>query len=251
MTYRLPKVSRISDHTFFDHLLCRNEAVIVDLGMNNGDFSRQVRGLHPNVTIFGCEPVPSLHKKLSAEFGSSALNLAVAGKTEDGQITLYDDYCPSMVLDGLGECSNGAVPTQVVSLDDLVDRLKIKHIDLLRVDIEGSELAMILNASAGTLGRCDQITVEFHDWLDPGHLPGIRSCILRLQTSGFEVFRCSISSYSDVLFVRKRFIRSIAAKAIMWAAIAFKTVNYTKARNFLGRTFRTRAGRATGATAHT
>jgi len=229
----LPVVRRISDHTFLANLVGKQGALVVDLGMNSGAFSRDVLKLRADPIVYGCEPVPSLHERLFREFGARALNCAIGGKTEDSQITIYDHFCPSVVLRSL-EDNAKTIPVRIVAFDELIARLALDHIDLLKVDIEGSELAMLQNSSAASLQKCDQITVEFHDFIDPTHLPAIHACIARLESLGFVMFRCSISSYSDVLFIHKRRL-GFGDAVVIRIAIFLKNLNLLKARNFARR----------------
>jgi hypothetical protein len=88
-----------------------------------------------------------------------------------------------------------------VTLSDLLDRHAIKHVDLLKVDIEAAELPMFENTPDRTLLACDQISVEFHDFLDPAQAPGVDAAIRRFRALGFGCFRGSLTERDDMLFV--------------------------------------------------
>jgi histo-blood group ABO system transferase len=83
------------------------------------------------------------------------------------------------------------VPT--VSLDTLLAELD--HVDLLKIDIEGSELAALAAVSPDMIARVDQITCEFHDFLDPSLTPQVQATVARLQSLGFELHRAVATDY--------------------------------------------------------
>src|SRR5262249_36379929 len=58
-----PLLSRICGHTFVADFV-PNSPVIVDLGMNEGSFTRGIRNQFPAARVFGCEPVPDLFRDL-------------------------------------------------------------------------------------------------------------------------------------------------------------------------------------------
>jgi histo-blood group ABO system transferase len=100
------------------------------------------------------------------------------------------------------------VEVATVSLDTLLAELE--HVDLLKIDIEGSELAALAAVSPGMLARVDQITCEFHDFIDPTLTPQVQATVARLQSLGFELHRAVEteymhgSRYYDTHFVSQR-----------------------------------------------
>jgi hypothetical protein len=84
----------------------------------------------------------------------------------------------------------------------------IKQTDLLKVDIEGSEVALFETTSDETLRNISQITIEFHDFV-PGSIiqaHTVRRIRTRLKSLGFL---CLPFSYvypgmlnADLLFIR-------------------------------------------------
>ncbi len=71
---------------------------------------------------------------------------------------------------------------------------------LLKLDIEGPESDLLLAAPAELLRAIGQISVEFHDFLDPALAPTVERATARLAGLGFAVFRMSRDN-SDLLFV--------------------------------------------------
>lgn len=77
------------------------------------------------------------------------------------------------------------------------------RIDLIKMDIEGEEVPILLQADAALFSRVAQITVEFHDFLDASSLPSILLVIERLKSQGFTAFRMSWRSHGDMLFINE------------------------------------------------
>ena len=60
-------------------------------------------------------------------------------------------------------------------------------IDLVKMDIEGAEWDCIMNTSDETFSKIRQITVEFHDFLNPEFRINSEKCVDRLLSLGFEI----------------------------------------------------------------
>jgi FkbM family methyltransferase len=236
-----PLLSRICGHTFVADFI-PNSPVIVDLGMNEGSFTRGIRGQFPGARVFGCEPVPDLFQDLAKVMGDSVFNVAVGGKNGQRQIAVYKNHCASLEHQQL-EPTATMIPVKVVPFDQLVADLGLTHIDLLKVDIEGSELDMLRDCPAKALQMCDQISVEFHDFLDPASIPDIRACMARLHALGFRAFRCSLLNRSDVLFVHARLLPRWRSVLATRASVMSAFFTAAKLRSFVAY-LRGGAGRA-------
>jgi Methyltransferase FkbM domain len=53
-----------------------------------------------------------------------------------------------------------------VTIPELMDRFGVDRIDLLKVDVEGAERALL--ASSGRIEDVDMMVIELHDRLQPG-----------------------------------------------------------------------------------
>src|SRR5262249_43908597 len=78
----------------------------------------------------------------------------------------------------------------------------IKHVDLLKVDIEGSEVAMFRACPDGVLQAIDQITIEFHDFCGLVSKEEIDEIRERLALLGFDGLRMSTNN-KNWLFIRR------------------------------------------------
>jgi hypothetical protein len=91
-----------------------------------------------------------------------------------------------------------------MTFDQVMEASRSSTAALVKVDIEGAEIQTFMGASETTLRRCQQISVEFHDFALPEiSTDDVERVKHRLHGLGF----CSIAfsrKNTDVLFVDKR-----------------------------------------------
>ena len=99
------------------------------------------------------------------------------------------------------------ISVEMITLARLFELLGTDRVDLLKVDIEGAEWDVLSTLTPAVAQRIDQITVEFHDFMDPAERPRTEQCIARLEGLGFHS-RCRGadhrhgSPFFDCLFYR-------------------------------------------------
>jgi len=131
--------------------------VFFDVGANVGDYSTLLLSSFPDAIIHAFEPHPKNYSYLQKIVSSNNLkshNIALGKAT--GKLTLYDraDYDgsshASLYEAVISEIHKQAIVTFTVAvetLDNFAEREKITYIDFLKVDTEGSELAVLQGAS--------------------------------------------------------------------------------------------------------
>jgi FkbM family methyltransferase len=192
------KVETYWGHTFLPELI-RADGVIFDFGTNNGGFCKLVAPLCQRV--IGFEPDPYWNERLSLPGNVVVLNKALAAKRGLARLNLNQEKCPSMHY-----VDNGAhtLEIETITLADAIDLAPVERIELIKIDIEGEELAVLREASPAVLERVAQLSVEFHDFLDPASMPGIGRIINKMRGLGFLMVKFSWHSYGDLLFVNQR-----------------------------------------------
>ena len=135
--------------------------VIVDIGANIGqfyEFAAQYLGAQQVVSF---EPLESCFKVLRMNSRHTVIHAAVGA--ENGERTLWiDDRDIFASLVAPVDPPVGRVSTEHVAvrrLDDVPEIRSLKHIDLVKIDIEGYELTVIKN-SPQTLKKTDAILIE-------------------------------------------------------------------------------------------
>jgi FkbM family methyltransferase len=191
------RVARVADHSFLDGRI-EAQSVVVDLGVNEGAFALAMIEAY-GCSVVGVEPVPALFAALPRHERLTVEQLAVT--VDGGPATLYvnGSRCATIEPD-LAECNAAAVEVPGTTLEALLNRHGVDRAPLVKVDIEGAEIAMLERSSAEVLARVDQFTIEFHDFLDPSLRDAVRAARDRLRSAGFAELSLSRDN-TDVLFV--------------------------------------------------
>jgi len=87
------------------------------------------------------------------------LQCAVADEAGTVAITDFDDQEVNTIAGG-----SGVIPVKVRTIDDVVSELGIERVDLIKLNIEGSELNALRGAQ-GTLPIAQHLAVACHDFL--------------------------------------------------------------------------------------
>jgi FkbM family methyltransferase len=196
-------LSNVHTHSFFADLL-GSKPMVLDLGGNVGRFSEQLSQRF-GATCVVVEPSPSVCSKIprSDHILIKNVGISATGETLDFHVSTNSEASSLDRIPNFEYVDTIKVPTQ--TLASIVDELGIDQVDLLKVDIEGAEIDMIMSTSPECIRRFDQITVEFHDWLGLTAPQTVTMAIERLASAGFHTFYFDRHLYrtADVLFVRK------------------------------------------------
>jgi len=194
-------IERIENHSFFSDPLGPG-SVVLDLGLNRGVFAVEVIKRFKS-RVIGLEPAPDLFMNLPASPLLEAHNMAI-GDSPNVVLSLNESSCSS-AHPSLKEPEARQIEVAGISLDSLLDAEELSVIALGKVDIEGAEIDMFLGASDSALLAFRQLTVEFHDFLDPALAASVDKVIRRLCTGlGFRRIEFS-RGREDVLFLNSAF----------------------------------------------
>jgi len=194
------KVDNIAGHSYVRDWL-KPSPVVVDLGANAGLFSLAAIREY-GARVYAAEAEPRLYESLRLlNHPKLRVRHAVLASRE-GNIALnvWAGRCPSV----FGELYAGEhaqvsiLPT--TTLSDFLEAFRLREVDLMKVDIEGSELEVLGHASDHTLLTVKQITVEFHEFLYPDMHAAIEALKSRFRRLGFYVLDFS-GVNGDVLLI--------------------------------------------------
>ena len=165
------------DHQYkhCDEVIRKSEDAIIDIGGHLGFFSLYASLLNPKVPIYSFEPHNGNFELLKRNLKDNRVknvvpwNLAVSNK--EGPINLLlskEDLNHSTVkaIESTGEVQK----TQATTLEKIFDRHQIGHCDLLKIDCEGAEFAILEDMPKSVYDRVSNIFLEYHDWV-PGKNP--------------------------------------------------------------------------------
>jgi len=142
---------------------CDEVPVIFDVGANVGDYALLVRNLIPSARIYAFEPAASVYEQLSRRLSSigngancDAFNFGFSD--EEKTVDLYS-YTVEGEAASVISSIDKRLPTQVLqvevsdteriavrTLDSFCASQRIDHIDFLKLDVEGHEVAVLRGA---------------------------------------------------------------------------------------------------------
>jgi FkbM family methyltransferase len=144
------------------------DRIIVDLGANIGIFTLYAARMVPQANIFSFEPFPATFERLVAtvhdhhlESKVTSLNYAIAGST--GARVMPDADIPSQRRSvASSAASTRGTEVAATTLESIFDENNLQRVDLLKIDIEGSEYEVLLSAPPTLLARIGRIAMEYH-----------------------------------------------------------------------------------------
>jgi FkbM family methyltransferase len=174
---------RSSDLTCFKQIFIDREydfklpecSTVVDLGANSGLFTIWIKNVFPECSVIALEPEASNFKALvnntSHLTGVKPLNLAIWSSSSNLQIVVKDggEWAASisqLKSDNISMISSGST-VRSISMPQLILQENITSIDLLKIDIEGSESELFAN-NCEWLRLAKVICIELHDHMSKG-----------------------------------------------------------------------------------
>jgi len=166
----------------------KNPKVILDIGSNIGSFSIKAAIDFPTARVIAIEPSVETFLLLKKNIKENSIhniesiNKAIFGK--NGYHTLYDPgpgglrslYPPSKKRSAI-------IRVETTTLEKIISRKKIKYIDLLKMDCEGSEYNIFENLSSELFLKIKVISMEYHD----GNYGHHSQLVEKFHQNGFHV----------------------------------------------------------------
>ena len=156
--------------------------IIFDLGANSGLAAVYFLGKSPQAKIICAEPDPEnfqiLQRNLAKEINEGSVFAEEAAvMPEDGMVFLHRDKIKynSKISENTSETN-----TKAISINTLLKKYGIARINLLKIDIEGSE-KLLFSRNTEWLSQTDHIILEFHS--DEDH----RVVLASLQQYNFKI----------------------------------------------------------------
>lgn len=186
-TTDVPLCREILLNAQYDWDVPRSPRVIVDAGANIGLAAIFFANKYPESRIFAIEPESSNYEMLKQNAAPypNIVSIHAALWKENQDLDILDPGTGHTTFRTKGSnesASTGArLHTRGVTLNKLMEDLRIGYIDLLKVDIEGSE-KVVFEHSSPWIGNVGVIAVEIHDWIQTGCSDSVH-----LATKDFEL----------------------------------------------------------------
>jgi FkbM family methyltransferase len=173
----------------------RPDDLVLDVGANVGLFTLLAARLARRGRVLALEPHPANFMRLKQHVAAAGVtNVALLQVAVGPEPGLQELRCKtftkhSLQLPGTGEAqqrggSDVGLQVQVIRLSDLIGPSGLSRVDYLKVDTEGSELAILESLPQHKAQLVHRIVLEYHDLASKG----VRSRIAALLRSlGFKI----------------------------------------------------------------
>lgn len=187
---------------------------VFDVGANEGQFAGAVVGAFPTAEVWSFEPVPETFSRLRTGVAAACRRvkpfcLGLGERDETRTINLYphstmNSFADKPAFEDAFSPPVGRAEIAVRSLDSFAKEYPVTAIDLLKIDTEGYDLA-VLRGAVGLLaaGAVRFLTTEFYRPIPtPGHEGGgLSEAAAFLAGYGFEF----VTAYTDYVLPEKRY----------------------------------------------
>ena len=144
---------------------------VVDIGAGVGDFSILAAYSHPSTRVIAYEPFAGsfelLGKNIATNHIENIFPFEQAVWRERGMVSLDQTSGEPLQISsnqaGEDGSAGNARGVQAISLQDVLDKQAVERIDLLKLDCEGAEYPILMDAAQETLSKVDRIIMEYHD----------------------------------------------------------------------------------------
>ena len=152
--------------------ICNSPQVIIDAGANIGLSAIYFASRYPGARIVAIEPEASNYALLKRNVAPypQIIPINAALWKEDGRIQLFDPGEGAHGFRISNSTESGLAERgfcDALTIESIVKRFDLARIDILKIDIEGSEKE-VFESSAGWIQKVSVIMAETHDHSKPG-----------------------------------------------------------------------------------
>lgn len=170
------------------------DPIIFDCGANIGIATIFFKWLYPESKVYAFEPTPRAFELLKKNVEQNKLpqvrlfNAAVTGA--NGKMDFFTDTRSpwSVASSAISERTDGVrIVVEGISISSFIKKEKIDSIDMLKMDIEGSEKGVVddLNKN-GVLAITDRLIVEYHHKISERYPSELGAFLKIFEDAGFE-----------------------------------------------------------------
>ena len=190
------------------------DSFVIDIGLgNDADFSRALISKYQCV-CYGFDPTERHQAEIKTQmepYGDRFKLMKLAVGSKCGNITFYEsqnNVSGSVFKDHINVKKDRitSYAVEVVTLDDILNRIGAKEVDVLKMDVEGAEYNILEQTSQKTLSRFKQMIVEFHhDTVSRFGLKNTLQIIKRISDLGYK---CYTEDGRNYLFINKSLLKN-------------------------------------------
>ncbi len=226
--YRIGRISAQNDADAALQYLLRDvdRPTVFDVGAHHGETALKFRSLFPNSTVFAFEPFPETFRRLrantAADDGIRTFDFGLSDRDGTQPFSSNTSSATNSLLetdqagrhtwgDGVLETS-ARVDAQFRQLDTVLATLQLRRIDLLKLDVQGSESLVMAGAKLATQARAIRlIYAEIITQPTYQGQPRLDEALAVFYRAGFDLFNIFDSNHAadgrlrqfDALFTQK------------------------------------------------
>ena len=186
--------------------LLNENSVVYSFGIGEDmTFDNAITKIH-NCPVYCFDPTPKSINWFKKQKENELIHFFEFGISDQNEFVKFYlpknmDHVSGSVINQRNVDINKTVTVEMESLNRIMDKIGHKHIDVLKMDIEGAEYNVIKNILENDLS-ITLILVEFHDRFFDDGLNMTKQTINMLKDKGYEIFAVS-DSYEEVSFIKK------------------------------------------------
>jgi len=170
--------------------LDENPKIIIDAGANIGLSTVYLKNRFPEATIYAIEPDQANFQMLLRQIKpwEGIIPIQSGIWNNDSFLRVRDTTVDAWALEVETCRENDIGSFKATSIQGLMHKHGITQIDLLKIDIEGSERELFMDSYDYWLPRTKVMVIEFHDWIKEGCSRAVFKAIAqyRFKTVVFE-----------------------------------------------------------------
>jgi len=165
--------------------------------------------------VFGFDPTPKSinwigNQKMHKKFHFYEYGISSKSEFVDFYLPKITEHVSGSIIMQENVDTMNKVNVEMKSLEDIASALGHQHIDVLKMDIEGSEYDVIDNILSTGIS-IHQILIEFHDRFFEDGKEKTKRAIKEMQRYGYEIFAVS-DSLEEVSFIKKSVLEDCLKK---------------------------------------
>jgi FkbM family methyltransferase len=187
--------------------------MVFDVGANVGRWTSMLAEANPRCVVHAFEPSPSTFRNLAARFsGSAQVKVWQAGLGDAEGSCQFNDYGENSVLSSFASRrkSIGMEPERLIevpirTLDGFCAQEKITGVDLVKIDTEGYEMAVLRGMQSALQSRSVAL-IQFEyggTWLDAGETLADANDLL--LGHGYQLYKLRPASLEKVAYDCRRY----------------------------------------------
>lgn len=151
---------------------------IVDVGCYDWEWSQIFLG---KKRVIGVDPIEN-HIPEGAELFKGAIG------SNDGKVLVDINGVKSTIIPTQIDLNN-SMEVDMITWKTFCNNYNIDKISVLKINIEGSEYALLDSLTSDDFDKIDQIAVSFHDWLVPEWENLTQIALSKIKNAGFKLIK--------------------------------------------------------------